>query len=52
MENKVIKFQSELSDKIITLTVDERLNNIDLKNFAPEKQAKVNEALKGVKLPE
>ncbi|UPK68298.1 hypothetical protein [Chitinophaga filiformis] len=51
MEKKVIKFISEISKKEITLTVDERLNKIDERKVAPEKLAKANEALKGVKLP-
>lgn len=51
MEKKVIKFTSELSKQVITMTVDERLNKIDLKKVAPEKMAKVNESLKGLRLP-
>lgn len=52
MEKKVMKFQSKLSNKVITLTIDERLNSIDEKQVAPEKLAAANKALKGVKLPQ
>lgn len=52
MEKNVIKFTSELSQKEITLTIDENLNKLKGKVLAPKKLEKANEDLKGLKLPQ
>lgn len=51
MAKKVIKYNSTLFQQQVNLIIDDKSSGIDLKKIAPEKQAKVNEALKGVKLP-
>lgn len=51
MNKKVIRVKSQLSKKVITLTIDERLNGVDEKKLSARKLAQVNRDLKGVKLP-
>lgn len=53
MEKKVIKVKSEISQKEITLTVDEKLNMLKGKILAPKKLEEANKALKKLegKLP-
>jgi len=51
MAKKVIKYKSSLFQQEVNLIIDNKSSGIDLKKIAPEKQAKANEALKGVKLP-
>lgn len=51
MGKKIVKYKSNLFDQAVRLIIDEKSSGIDLKKVAPAKLAKVNEALKGVKLP-
>lgn len=52
MAKKIIKYKSSLFQQEVNLIIDSKSSGIDLKKIAPEKQAKVNEALRGVKLPQ
>ncbi len=48
---KITKYNNELTGQEITLTVKEKLNNIDIQKAAPQKQAEVNEILRKLKTP-
>jgi hypothetical protein len=43
---RVYKVRSELSGQVITLTVNEELNNLKGKDLAPKKNAKAKKMLK------
>lgn len=45
MKKKIIKVKSELSQQEITLTVDEKLDSLNPKDFAPKKLEAANQAL-------
>lgn len=49
MEKKVIKRWSDLFQTEFTLTVDERLNKIDIKKQCSESTAKANKELEKIK---
>lgn len=51
MSRKIIKYKSSLFNHEVRLIIDNKSSGIDHKKIAPEKLAKANEALKGVKLP-
>lgn len=51
MKKKIVKYKCTLFNKEIRLIIDEKPSGIDFKKQCPAKQAKVNELLKGVKLP-
>lgn len=51
MNKKIVKYKSTLFNKEVRLIIDDKPSGIDLKKQCPAKQAKVNELLKGVKLP-
>lgn len=51
MKKKVIIVISDLSNREITLTIDDRLKDIDEKKLAPRKLEQANRDLKGIKLP-
>lgn len=52
MRKKIVKYKSIFSNQVIKLVVDEKKTGIDLKKLAPVKLAIINEALRGLKLPE
>ena len=49
MKQKVIKYQSDLFKKEVTLTVDEALNKLKGQILAPRKLEAANKALKKLK---
>jgi hypothetical protein len=49
MANKEIKYWSDLFQQEITMTVDERLNEVDVNKIAPEKQDAINRQLEEIK---
>lgn len=51
MAKKVVKYKSSLFNQEVNLIIDDKSSGIDLKKVSPEKLAKANAALKGVKLP-
>ena len=51
MKKKVIKYKSELFQQEVTLTVDENLNKLKGRVFAPKKLAKANRDLRDLKRP-
>jgi hypothetical protein len=51
MKKKVIRLISEFSNREITLTIDDKLKDVDEKKLAPRKLEQANRDLKGIKLP-
>lgn len=49
MKQKIIKYKSELFDQEVTLIVDENLNKLKGKTFAPERLEAANQALRKLK---
>jgi hypothetical protein len=48
MEKKVIKYWSDIFKQEITMTIDERLNKVDEKKIAPQKQEIANKQLEKI----
>jgi hypothetical protein len=49
MEKEVVKYWSDIFQQEITMTIDERLNKVDEKKMAPEKQEIANKQLEKIK---
>lgn len=51
MNKNIVTKESSLFSQEVRLIIDTRSSGIDLTKIAPVKQAKIKEALKGVKIP-
>lgn len=49
MKQKTIKYRSDLFNQEVTLTIDENLNKLKGKVFAPKKLAAANKSLRKLK---